>query len=113
MFLMHSGGGIAESAAEFPAGVAESPCRRSHFAANMAARHGLDKVLSFDMGGTTAKIYLIKSTPKTARVFEVAHLPLQKRLWHAYFDSVTDMVEIGAGGGLWRIRFSSANQSRA
>jgi len=43
------------------------------FAANIAARYGLDKVLSFDMGGTTAKICLIKNQmPKTSRVFEVA-----------------------------------------
>ena len=39
------------------------------FAAHIAARHQIDKVLSFDMGGTTAKICLIKDqTPKTARV---------------------------------------------
>jgi len=63
IFLMHSGGGIIsiESAAEFPVRLVESgPAGGAVFAANIAARYGLDKVLSFDMGGTTAKICLIK-----------------------------------------------------
>ena len=57
VFLMHSGGGIMslESAAEFPVRLVESgPAGGAIFAADIAARHGLDKVLSFDMGGTTA-----------------------------------------------------------
>jgi N-methylhydantoinase A len=76
IFLMHSGGGIIslENAAEFPVRLVESgPAGGAVFAAHIAARYGLDKVLSFDMGGTTAKICLIKNqTPKTSRVFEVA-----------------------------------------
>ena len=68
VFLMHSGGGIIsiESAADFPVRLVESgPAGGAVFAANTAARYGLDKVLSFDMGGTTAKICLIKNqTPK-------------------------------------------------
>ena len=62
IFLMHSGGGIIsiENAAEFPVRLVESgPAGGAVFAANIAARYGLDKVLSFDMGGTTAKICLI------------------------------------------------------
>ena len=73
IFLMHSGGGIIslENAADFPVRLVESgPAGGAVFAANIAARYGLDKVLSFDMGGTTAKICLIKNqTPKTSRVF--------------------------------------------
>ncbi|MFT5345971.1 MAG: N-methylhydantoinase A, partial [Dinoroseobacter sp.] len=76
VFLMHSGGGIIslDSAAEFPVRLVESgPAGGAVFAAHIAARYGLKKVLSFDMGGTTAKICLIKDqTPKTSRVFEVA-----------------------------------------
>ncbi|MEM6275819.1 MAG: hydantoinase/oxoprolinase family protein, partial [Pseudomonadota bacterium] len=76
IFLMHSGGGIISlaSAAQFPVRLVESgPAGGAVFAADIAARHGLNKVLSFDMGGTTAKICLIKNeAPKTARVFEVA-----------------------------------------
>jgi N-methylhydantoinase A len=104
LFLMHSGGGIigVESAAEFPVRLVESgPAGGAVFAADIARRYGLDRVLSYDMGGTTAKICLIEQqTPKTARTFEVA------RTWRFKKGSgmpisipVVEMVEIGAGGG--------------
>ncbi|WP_108659573.1 hydantoinase/oxoprolinase family protein [Acuticoccus kandeliae] len=104
VFLMHSGGGIIslETAAEFPVRLVESgPAGGAVFAANIAARHGLDKVLSFDMGGTTAKICLIRNqTPKTARVFEVARsYRFKKGSGMPISIPVIDMVEIGAGGG--------------
>ena len=104
VFLMHSGGGIIsiESAAEFPVRLVESgPAGGAVFAADIAAHHSLDKVLSFDMGGTTAKICLIKNqTPKTARVFEVARTyRFKKGSGMPISIPVIDMVEIGAGGG--------------
>ncbi|MGR3436332.1 MAG: hydantoinase/oxoprolinase N-terminal domain-containing protein, partial [Shimia sp.] len=57
VFLMHSGGGTMalETAAAFPVRLVESgPAGGAIFAADIAARHGLTKALSFDMGGTTA-----------------------------------------------------------
>ncbi|WP_195820126.1 hydantoinase/oxoprolinase family protein [Roseobacter sp. MH60115] len=104
VFLMHSGGGIIslESAAEFPVRLVESgPAGGAVFAAHIAARYGLEKVLSFDMGGTTAKICLIKNqTPKTSRVFEVARTyRFKKGSGMPISIPVIDMVEIGAGGG--------------
>ncbi|WP_099827947.1 hydantoinase/oxoprolinase family protein [Oceaniglobus indicus] len=104
IFLMHSGGGIIslESAAEFPVRLVESgPAGGAVFAAHIAARHGLDRVLSFDMGGTTAKICLIRDgAPKTARVFEVARsYRFKKGSGMPISIPVIDMVEIGAGGG--------------
>ncbi|SEW41067.1 N-methylhydantoinase A [Cognatiyoonia koreensis] len=104
IFLMHSGGGIIsiESAAEFPVRLVESgPAGGAVFAANIAAQFGLDKVLSFDMGGTTAKICLIRNqTPKTSRVFEVARTyRFKKGSGMPISIPVIDMVEIGAGGG--------------
>ncbi|MEM9579835.1 MAG: hydantoinase/oxoprolinase family protein [Pseudomonadota bacterium] len=104
VFLMHSGGGIIsiENAAEFPVRLVESgPAGGAVFAADIAARYGLDKVLSFDMGGTTAKICLIKNqTPKTSRVFEVARsYRFKKGSGMPISIPVIDMVEIGAGGG--------------
>jgi len=104
IFLIHSGGGIIslESAAEFPVRLVESgPAGGAVFAADIAARYGLDKVLSFDMGGTTAKICLIKDqTPKTSRVFEVARsYRFKKGSGMPISIPVIDMVEIGAGGG--------------
>ena len=104
IFLMHSGGGIIslQNAADFPVRLVESgPAGGAVFAAHIAARYRLDKVLSFDMGGTTAKICLIKNqTPKTSRVFEVARTyRFKKGSGMPISIPVIDMVEIGAGGG--------------
>ena len=104
VYLMHSGGGIIglEQAAEFPVRLVESgPAGGAIFAAHIAQAHGLDRVLSFDMGGTTAKICLIKGhTPKTSRVFEVARsYRFKKGSGMPISIPVIDMVEIGAGGG--------------
>ena len=104
IFLMHSGGGIISlaSAAEFPVRLVESgPAGGAVFAATLASQYGLTKVLSFDMGGTTAKICLIKNqTPKTARAFEVARsYRFKKGSGMPISIPVIDMVEIGAGGG--------------
>jgi len=104
VFLMHSGGGIIslKDAADFPVRLVESgPAGGAVFAANIAAKYKQDKVLSFDMGGTTAKICLIKNqTPKTSRVFEVARTyRFKKGSGMPISIPVIDMVEIGAGGG--------------
>ncbi|CAN0542073.1 unnamed protein product, partial [Laminaria digitata] len=102
--LMTSGGGLAslETARRFPIRLVESgPAGGAILAARVARECGLDRVLSFDMGGTTAKICLIDDgTPQQSRSFEVARqyrflkgsgLPLR--------IPVIEMVEIGAGGG--------------
>mgnify|MGYP000129324166 FL=1 len=104
IFLMHSGGGIMslENAAQFPVRLVESgPAGGAIYAADVARRHGLSRVLSFDMGGTTAKICLIRDgAPKTARVFEVARsYRFKKGSGMPISIPVIDMVEIGAGGG--------------
>ena len=104
VFLMHSGGGLmsVEAAAEYPVRLLESgPAGGAIFAADLALQHGLDKVLSFDMGGTTAKICLImRGQPKTARSFEVARTTrFKKGSGMPIAIPVIEMVEIGAGGG--------------
>lgn len=104
VFLMHSGGGIIslENAAQFPVRLVESgPAGGAIFAAGIAAQYRHDRVLSFDMGGTTAKICLIRDQlPKTARVFEVARTyRFKKGSGMPISIPVIDMVEIGAGGG--------------
>ncbi len=104
LFLITSGGGLAalETARKFPIRLVESgPAGGAILAASLAKQCGLDKVLSFDMGGTTAKICLIDNgEPQHSRTFEVARqyrflkgsgLPLR--------IPVIEMVEIGAGGG--------------
>jgi N-methylhydantoinase A len=104
VYLIHSGGGLisVETAAQFPVRLLESgPAGGAIYAADVAARHGLDQVLSLDMGGTTAKICLIENqTPKTARTFEVARTyRFKKGSGMPISVPVIEMVEIGAGGG--------------
>ncbi len=104
LLMMHSGGGIisVETAAEFPVRLVESgPAGGAIFAADIARRYQLDSVLSFDMGGTTAKICLIEDfEPKTARTFEVARTyRFRKGSGMPISIPVVEMVEIGAGGG--------------
>jgi N-methylhydantoinase A len=104
LLMMHSGGGIisVDTAAEFPVRLVESgPAGGAIFAADIARRYGLESVLSFDMGGTTAKICLIEQfDPKTARTFEVARTyRFKKGSGMPISIPVVEMVEIGAGGG--------------
>jgi len=104
VFMIHSGGGLIsiDSAIEFPVRLLESgPAGGAIYAADFAARYGLDRVLSYDMGGTTAKICLIENrTPKTARSFEVARTyRFKKGSGMPISIPVIEMVEIGAGGG--------------
>ena len=104
MLLMTSGGGLTtlETAMRFPIRLVESgPAGGAILASRIATEHDLDQVVSFDMGGTTAKICMIENgAPQTARAFEVdrsarfikgSGLPLR--------IPVIEMVEIGAGGG--------------
>ncbi|MCC7271812.1 MAG: hydantoinase/oxoprolinase family protein [Alphaproteobacteria bacterium] len=104
LFLMQSGGGLltVEMAIRQPIRLVESgPAGGAILAGTVAEECGLDRVLSYDMGGTTAKICLIDDgRPETARSFEVGRvyrflkgsgLPLR--------IPVIEMVEIGAGGG--------------
>ena len=102
--LMTSGGNLASlaTARQFPVRLVESgPAGGAILSAYVAAERGERKMLSFDMGGTTAKICLIQDfTPFKARTFEVdraarflkgSGLPVR--------IPVIEMVEIGAGGG--------------
>ncbi|UVJ46242.1 hydantoinase/oxoprolinase family protein [Pseudomonas sp. LS1212] len=104
VFMIHSGGGIisVQSAAEFPVRLVESgPAGGAIFAADIARKYSLDSVVSFDMGGTTAKICLIENqVPKTAKTFEVARTyRFKKGSGMPISIPVVEMVEIGAGGG--------------
>ncbi len=104
VFLMLSGGGLTtlETARRFPIRLVESgPAGGALFAAEIARAGGLDRVLSFDMGGTTAKICLIDDhAPQTARSFEVARVGrFRKGSGLPLRIPVIEMVEIGAGGG--------------
>ncbi len=104
VFMIHSGGGLisVETAAEFPVRLIESgPAGGAIFAADIARRFDLPSVVSYDMGGTTAKICLIEAfAPKTARSFEVARTTrFAKGSGMPISIPVIEMIEIGAGGG--------------
>jgi N-methylhydantoinase A len=104
LYLIHSGGGLIsiETAAAFPVRLIESgPAGGAIFAADLAARYGRERVLSYDMGGTTAKIALIEDyTPQTAKTFEVARTTrFKKGSGMPISIPVIEMIEIGAGGG--------------
>ena len=104
LLLMLSGGGLAtlDTAMRFPIRLVESgPAGGAIFAADLARRCGLDRVVSFDMGGTTAKLCLIDDgQPQSGRHFEVARIyRFKKGSGLPLRIPVIDMVEIGAGGG--------------
>ena len=104
LLLMTSGGGLTtlDNATRFPIRLVESgPAGGAILATEIARECGGDDAVSFDMGGTTAKICLIDGCePQMTRTFEVARayrnlkgsgLPVR--------IPAIEMVEIGAGGG--------------
>jgi N-methylhydantoinase A len=104
LLIMTSGGGLTTiaSACAYPIRLVESgPAGGVILAADIARDMGRDRILSFDMGGTTAKICLIDDyAPQSSRTFEV------DRRYHYMKGSglplripVIDVIEIGAGGG--------------
>ncbi|NIP14614.1 MAG: hydantoinase/oxoprolinase family protein [Pseudomonadales bacterium] len=104
VLLMTSGGGLTtlKTAAEFPIRLVESgPAGGALLAARIAAEGCHDRVLSFDMGGTTAKICLIDdAAPLLSRSFEVDRTyRFKKGSGLPVRIPVIEMVEIGAGGG--------------
>lgn len=104
LLLMMSSGGVTtlETAIKYPIRLVESgPAGGAILSRNVAAECGLTSVLSFDMGGTTAKICLIDEfQPQLSRSFEVARMyRFLKGSGLPIRIPVIDMVEIGAGGG--------------
>ena len=104
LLVMTSGGGMTsvDTAVRYPVRLVESgPSGGALLARRIAQQLGLESVVSFDMGGTTAKLCLIDGAqPLTSRHFEVARaarftpgsgIPLR--------IPVIEMIEIGAGGG--------------
>ncbi len=104
LFIMTSGGGMTtlDTAIKAPIRLVESgPSGGAILACQVAEQCDVDKVVAFDMGGTTAKLCLIEEfKPHRSRQFEIARaarfikgsgLPVR--------IPVIEMIEIGAGGG--------------
>ncbi|MBI4639537.1 MAG: hydantoinase/oxoprolinase family protein, partial [Candidatus Tectomicrobia bacterium] len=107
-YVMQSSGGVmsAESAKLKPVYMVESgPAAGVIAAGAFALTHGYTNVISFDMGGTTAKVGLIRNgQPQRSTEFEVggqAITPLGEGRGSGYpvRTPVIDLVEVGAGGG--------------
>jgi N-methylhydantoinase A len=104
LYVMQSSGGIAlpPVARRLPIRLVESGPAAGALAAAQAARErGERKLLSFDMGGTTAKACVIdEGAPLVGREFEVARADrFKKGSGLPVRVPVIEMIEIGAGGG--------------
>ncbi len=104
LYIMLSNGGIAtvETAEAFPIRLIESgPAAGAMAAAYYGKQLDLERLISFDMGGTTAKTCFVEDgRPSTVTEFEVARVyQFKKGSGHPVKAPVIDMIEIGAGGG--------------
>lgn len=104
LFIVTSGGGMTtlETATRFPIRLVESgPSGGAVLAARIARECNIDGALSFDMGGTTAKLCLIDhGVPQRSRQFEIGRAArFVKGSGLPVRIPVVEMIEIGAGGG--------------
>lgn len=104
LHVMLSTGGLADvdTGRRFPIRLAESgPAAGAISAAWSGRQAGIESVLAFDMGGTTAKACLVeKGEPLIAREHEVARVyRFARESGLPVRAPVVDLIEIGAGGG--------------
>ena len=108
LLVMQSNGGVLsfEVAAERPVFMVESgPAAGVIAAAHLGNALGHPNVISFDMGGTTAKTGLIENgTPRVTKDYEVGGTAAatehgSRGSGYPIRTPVIDLVEIGAGGG--------------
>ena len=104
VFVMLSDGGIttARAAMQIPVNLVESgPAAGAMMASHLAQHAGWDRVIAFDMGGTTAKISLIHGgAPHRSHEIEVARVHrFKKGSGLPLRVPVVQLIEIGAGGG--------------
>lgn len=102
--IMLSGGGLTtvKTAAEMPVHLIESgPAAGATAAALYAKLTGTDHLISFDMGGTTAKMCLVEhGAPEHSNEFEAGRVRrFRKGSGLPLKVPVIDLIEIGAGGG--------------
>ncbi len=104
LYIMLSSGGITnlDTAAKFPVRLTESgPAAGALAAVYLGKLTGNHDLVSFDMGGTTAKMCLIREgKPSMADMFEIARVRRFKRGSGLPVRIPTiELIEIGAGGG--------------
>ncbi|HKF22326.1 MAG TPA: hydantoinase/oxoprolinase family protein [Candidatus Angelobacter sp.] len=94
IFVMQSSGGITalETAAEQPVRtVLSGPAGGVVGACAVAGRSGFERLITFDMGGTSTDVALVDGRPATTSEADVAGLPVRV--------PVLDIHTVGAGGG--------------
>ena len=108
LLVMQSSGGVLtfEAAIDRPVFMVESgPAAGVIAASNLGNTLGHENVISFDMGGTTAKAGLIENgTPRVTKEYEVGGTAATtehgaRGAGYPIRTPVIDLVEIGAGGG--------------
>ena len=103
LYIMQSNGGIAASdyVRRFPVRIIESgPAAGVLAATRLTGAAGTADLLSFDMGGTTAKVCLIQGgKPAIASQFEIDTIRLKKNSGIPMTIPAIDLIEIGSGGG--------------
>jgi len=103
LFIMQSSGGLCTvaTASKFPVRIIESGPAAGALAATYLGALGETKnMISFDMGGTTAKCCLIiGGEPRVTSDFEVAGYMYLKGSGYPVRIPTIDLLEIGAGGG--------------
>ena len=103
VWIMQSSGGLtpSERAAAMPVHAIEAgPAAGALMAAHHGKLAGRDDVISFDMGGTTAKAAVIRDgRPATSRSFELERKDLRRGSGLPLDIPAIDLIEIGAGGG--------------
>lgn len=104
LYMMLSNGGITsvETAGRFPIRLVESgPAAGALAAVFYGGLVGERDLVSFDMGGTTAKLCLIRDlTPQKSTMFEIGRVHRFKRgSGYPVLVPVVELIEIGAGGG--------------
>lgn len=106
VFVMQSSGGIAalSAAAREPVRtVLSGPAGGVVGASMMARRSGHDRIIGFDMGGTSTDVVLVDGAPHPGTEGEVAGLPVRVPM--------LDIHTVGAGGGSLA-RFDAAGALR-
>lgn len=103
LYAMQSNGGLLSTAMtrELPVNMIESgPAAGVLLAAEIGRRQGIDRVLSFDMGGTTAKLGAVEDgEPAVGTTFEVDTINQRPGSGLPLNIAAVELVEIGAGGG--------------
>lgn len=103
LFIMQSNGGLVspDFAREYPIRIVESgPAAGVLMCGDVAAEEGADQVLTFDMGGTTAKLGAIDDgVPAIMPSFEVDPIHYKAGSGLPISLPAVELLEIGAGGG--------------